>query len=375
MVTEGGMGLVSNASGKTFDDTASAQITKRYTALDMVYPAIKAVIYFDNDVTGDVYKYALADRPSVAAAYTAAVKANPTLLTGNGASRPSYVRLSDYSAPSGTIDLYAYGDTVYGSAMNVTFSLAGVQKASLDAYPYHLALDTSTLAAGSYAFEAVFSDGTGYTRTKAYTLTKLSAGNVIFTDGYSGAADAPAEWAKEEVGLALQNNLVPDILSTRFSANITRRDFCRLAVSLVEQKSGKSIDKVLADRGVIINYAAFSDTTDLRVLEACALGIVSGRGGGIFDGDAGISREEAAKMLGNTANLLGIRQNGTAIAFSDAASFSSWAVSAISFVSGTADKTSGKVVMGGIGSNMFGPKGAYTYQQAFVTMLRLFRAG
>jgi hypothetical protein len=79
-------------------------------------------------------------------------------------------------------------------------------------------------------------------------------------------------------------------------------------------------------------------------------------------------------MLANTAAVLGIASNAAPVAFADAGSFSSWAVEAIAFVSSTVDKVSGKPVMGGVGEGLFSPRGTYTRQQAFITMLRLYRA-
>jgi hypothetical protein len=201
-------------------------------------------------------------------------------------------------------------------------------------------------------------------------------GVVTFTAGYDASAvlDVPSSWAQEEVALAIEAGLVPEALQRSYTSNITRLDFCKLIITLIEQKTGKSIDSVLTGRGVSLNDSAFTDTTDQNVLAAYALGIVNGRGGGLFDCASGITREEAAKMLSNAAVIIGVKANGPSVAFSDASSFSSWSADAISFVSSTADLISGKPVMGGIGSNQFSPGGKYTYQQAFITMLRLFRA-
>lgn len=375
IVTEGGTGLVSNTTGVRYDGEAVAQITKRYTALSMVYPNIKGLIYFDADVPGDTYQYAMTNSSTVTAAYDKAVRANPTLLRQYGGTAPTYTKLDQYAQTGDAVTISAYSHTLYGSTMTVRYYLNGALAATETALPYTYTLDVGALAVGKYGFSAVFDDGAGYTATKTYTLTKLQSGMVTITAGYDGAPlDGPSDWATPEVDLALDNSLVPDTMAGLYTTNITRLDFCRLVIRLLEQKTGSTIDKVLREKAVALDYGAFTDTVNKNVLAAKALGIVSGRGGGVFDGGAGITREEAAKMLQNTASVLGQKSAGAPPAFGDAGSFSSWAATSIDVIAATTDKTSGKTVMGGVGGGLFDPKGMYTYQQAYITMLRLFRA-
>ena len=378
IVSEGGTGIVSK-DGKRFDSHAAAQMFKMFGVLNMVYPNIKAIVYFDVDLgtAAENYKYAMTNSAAVAAAHSEAVSINPTLLTSAGqTASQTFVKLSDFSEKTGRVEIRAYSDTLYSDKMTVTYYLSGKKIAETSALPYTCFVDTSSLPAGLYEFKAVFNDGAGYTKTKTYTLTKLLSGVVSFTEGYDPSAklDVPSDWAQEEVALAVEAGLVPDALQRGYTENITRLDFCRLVITLIERKTGKSIDEVLAGRGLKLDYSAFTDTKDKSVLAAFALGIVSGRGGGVFDGASGIVREEAAKMLANAAAVLGINPNAAPVAFSDAGSFSAWAVDAIAFVSSTVDKVSGKPVMGGVGEGLFSPRGSYTRQQAFITMLRLYRA-
>jgi hypothetical protein len=376
MITEGGTGLVNKATGETFTAQAAAQITKMFGVLNMVYPNVKAIVYFDVDPSVDKYTFAMAGSSAVQTAHDKAVMENRTLISKAGETAPSYVKLDGYADSDGQVDLSAYADTVYSSKMSVTYYLAGSPVVTLDALPYRTTLLTSALTPGKYEFKAVFNDGAGFTETKAYSLYKLSSGAVVFADGYTaGPADAPASWAKPEVDSAVTAKLVPEALQIKYTSNITRDDFCRLIINLIAQKTGKSIDDVLTSKGLTRSYGAFTDTSDRNVLAAYALGIVNGRGNGLFDPNAGITREEAAKMLRKAADVLAITATGTAPAFADAGSFSSWAADAIAFVASTADKTSGKTVMGGVGNSQFDPKGMYTYQQAYITMLRLNNAG
>ena len=106
------------------------------------------------------------------------------------------------------------------------------------------------------------------------------------------------------------------------------------------------------------------------MVEAYALGIVNGVGNGRFAPDESITREEAAKMLWNAADLLGYQPTEEPLDFADKDEISDWAlesVNAISSISG-ADRP----IMQGTGNNRFSPKDSYTREQAVATVYRLY---
>ena len=378
IVTEGGTGIVNRATGKNYEAKAAVQTAKMYATLNMVYPQVKAIIYADTDFGGVDFDYRLSASASVNNAYSTAVAGNKTLIPAVGQTVPSFVKLAGFSGNGGALTLSAYSDTAYSNSMTVTYTLAGKALATKTAVPFSCTLDTTGLTAGSHELKVSFNDGAGYQTTKTYTLTKQANGSVSFTEGWNpvtvAAADVPDAWAAEEVALALENNLVPAAMQKNYTKDINRQDFCALIIRLIEEKSGMGIDAFLAEKGVSIQSGVFTDTTDKNVLAANALGIVNGRGGGIFDCTSGITRQEAARMLCQAAGVLGIQTDGQAPAFADGSSFPAWAANEIAFVAATSDKVSGKLVMGGVGENKFNPTGSYTTQQAFITMLRLFRA-
>lgn len=376
IISEGGTGIINKTTGTDYSAHAAAQVTKMYSALSMVYPNVKAIIYFDADPSVDNYKFAMANSSAVKSAYAEAAAQNPGLIPKAGGTAPAYVKLGGCTDKDGLVDIAAYGDTVYSDKMTVTYYLSGQAVNSVEALPFRFTLDTTALTAGKYQFTAVFNDGAGFTETLTYTLTKLSGGSVVFSEGYDAAPmDAPSGWAAAEVGEAIAAGLVPDALQVRYTTNITRADFCRLIIRLMTQKTGQPIDEYLKQKGLSPDDGHFADTSDKDILAACALGIVNGRGNGLFDPHAGISREEAAKMLMKTAEILSVKATGTSPVFLDADSFSSWAADAIAFVTAAVDQASGKPVMGGVGGGLFDAKGPYTCQQAYITVLRLYRAG
>ena len=97
-----------------------------------------------------------------------------------------------------------------------------------------------------------------------------------------------------------------------------------------------------------------------------ALGVVNGVGGGRFDPDARLTREQAATMLARLAAAMGKPMEKQTAAFADADSVSPWAAEAVGQMQAGG-------VMNGTGDNQFSPKGEYTREQSIITMLRLVR--
>lgn len=212
---------------------------------------------------------------------------------------------------------------------------------------------------------------------RVYWICK-ECGDVIYTgetstsDECSICLNTPATWAAEEVEQAIQEGLVPGTFQSKYSAQITRGEFCQLIVNMMEQAQGVSIDVILKKNGVSINEQTFSDTKDKQILAANALGIVYGFGGK-FNPSGKITRQEAATMLvrtcyGGDLSVLRVPDPG----YADKTSIASWASQSVNLVSTMIDPTTGKAVMQGIGSNKFDPEGTYTRQQAYLTILRVY---
>lgn len=207
----------------------------------------------------------------------------------------------------------------------------------------------------------------------------LLAGALVFP----GAAweDKASPWAvaelTEAVELGLQNE---DFYEKYFDKNswddIDREDFTcevedfisyQLRLDKWHLPLSEYREPRRTENGERIPY--FQDVDEYSVNFAYAYGIVQGRGDGIFDPDAPITREEAAVMLYNTylayANHaeedipeLNLEQ------FEDQDEISPWARQAVSTMVAWD-------VMAGMSETEFGPKCHYTYEQCWVTFLRL----
>lgn len=168
--------------------------------------------------------------------------------------------------------------------------------------------------------------------------------------------DSASDWSRETLETALELGLIPEKLQERYRNSTTRSEFCALGVRLYETIKGETI----AER------RSFEDTDDENVEKMAALGVVSGVGGGKFDPDSTITREQAAIMLANLMKVLGKELAASAPVFADGAEIHDWAAAQVGAVQAAG-------IMNGIGSDRFDPLGSYTREQSVATMLRLFQ--
>lgn len=181
-----------------------------------------------------------------------------------------------------------------------------------------------------------------------------------------------SDWAYETVCSAIEENLVPSYLQNLYRNSITRDEFCSLVVQTVEETLDQDIEDIVRQKtGKSLRdwqkTYPFTDSSDSDVIAANSLGIVSGRGNGIFDPYTTISRQEAASMLTRAAKVLGMdTSNAPAAGFADSSSMGDWSRDAINFIYNSG-------VMLGVGNNNFAPGGTYTREQSYMTVYRLFQ--
>lgn len=182
-------------------------------------------------------------------------------------------------------------------------------------------------------------------------------------DGKSGEIRLPANasqessWAKAELEAAREHDISLSFYYPRL--NITRVDFCRLAVKLYQK---------VQPNASAAPAAAFSDCENESVCLAAALGIVTGYDDGTFRPYQSITRQEAAAMLDRLYTTLGGKASAANDKpYADDAQLGDWARSSV-----YAMREIG--IMQGKENNRFRPKDGYTQEQAVVTVERVFQA-
>ena len=180
------------------------------------------------------------------------------------------------------------------------------------------------------------------------------------------------DWAYGLVSEAIQAGLVPTQLQSLYRQNITRGEFCLLLIQTLETVTGQDIeDFVQQESGRALtdwqqDYP-FQDSTSQAVIAANALGIISGRGEGVFGPYDLITRQEAAAMLTQTAKLLGESTDSAPNAgYADQSSVASYFQNAVNYVTANG-------IMGETGANQFSPLSNYNREQSYITVYRLYQ--
>ena len=162
-------------------------------------------------------------------------------------------------------------------------------------------------------------------------------------------------WAQVAVGEAIAAGIVPQNLQSNYSQATTRAEFATLATALYETVTGATIT----------GRANFNDTNDINVQKMGYLGVVTGVGGGNFNPNGQLTREQAAVMLARLAEAMGRRITPTNLTFADNAQIATWAREAVGQMQSAG-------IMSGVGNNQFAPQGDYTREQSIVTIMRLY---
>ena len=196
---------------------------------------------------------------------------------------------------------------------------------------------------------------------KKFVLGALCV-SMILASGIGASAEVSeshSQWAEESLISADEAGLLPNFFADRdLTANISRIDFCHLAYKMLEQKS------LISENNV---KSSFADTDDKEVTFLANSGIINGRSETEFAPNDDITREEAAVILTNTAEFMGVKEDIALFdtVFSDYDTVSDWAKESVR-------KMDSLGIMRGVGDNNFSPKSNYTMEQSAITMLKLF---
>lgn len=178
---------------------------------------------------------------------------------------------------------------------------------------------------------------------------------------------------RTEIITSMRNNLVPEQYYNYYSNGIKRDEFCDFIVKFIEAKSGKTIDEYLKEKNITVTKGKFTDTDNYNVYVVNALGIVNGRTDSTFGLEV-ITRQEAATILKNLAELFEYKNTSQKIDFNDTDTLAQWAKDGIDYISAIQDKTNSRNVMSGVGNGNFAPFGEFTRAQTMMAMIRLYNA-
>lgn len=208
--------------------------------------------------------------------------------------------------------------------------------------------------------------------TKTLVLSALSATTALGSMGVFGpglttvSAVDLSGWAISEYQAANAAGLCSyAVVSNNMTENITRQEFCELAVNLYKKLTNEQLASPAG--------SPFTDTDSVAVAQAYCYGLVSGTSDTTFTPDRLVTREEMAKMLVSTLTASeadftlsdGDSDAYVIDGFEDGDKVSSWAKSAVI-------TTLNYSLMNGVTSAHLAPTGATTREQAIASVNRSY---
>ncbi len=180
------------------------------------------------------------------------------------------------------------------------------------------------------------------------------------------ADSAPSYWAQDEYDAAKALALVIPEVDNDFQNSITRKEFCKLIVNMVQVQKRELVEITIEN--------PFLDIDEDDVTKAYQLGIVKGVSDTKFAPDRLISRQEIAVMMMRAARKLD-EMNGTfytsnidvaGISFADETEIAGWAIDHV--------KDLNKLgLMKGVGKNKIGPLRPTKREEGILLTYRLYK--
>jgi hypothetical protein len=172
--------------------------------------------------------------------------------------------------------------------------------------------------------------------------------------------DVSGHWAEQAIKFVVERGLFNGVSVSEFAPDLsmTRAMFATVLSRLAKGKA--------------VGTASFTDVPASKwyydgVIWAAENGIVKGVGGGVFDPDAPITREQMAEMLYNYAAFMGEDLNGgagtQAAIFVDSENISDWARTAVSWANA-------KGIITGKPGNIIDPQGQATRAEVSTVLMR-----
>jgi len=169
-----------------------------------------------------------------------------------------------------------------------------------------------------------------------------------------------SSWALTELSRADDDGFITDTIRSNFSKDITREEFCEIAVILYDRLGGPA---------VLEAYNPFTDTTNPIIVKAFNAGIINGVGNNKFAPNASLTRQELCVMIIRAMTASGVvfgdeRAYTYQKNYIDEDSIASWATIQVRIMNDFK-------IMNGTG-NKLEPLSTLTVEQAVIMLERTF---
>ncbi len=281
MVSECGFCYSSTNSVQT-EEHALAALKYFYSYVNMVYPQVKAVFYFNTDFGGNCYKL----KGNILAAYNEVTSDNAGMRATFSDDKRVYVPFDSLNEKTDSLPIYTYTSLPGKNA--VTYKLDGKKVFSSAQAPYKYTV--RDIAEGLHTLTVILSNA-NTEKSEKYMIYADSEGRVSTT--VSKMKDVkPSAWYATPVAYCIHNSIFKGMTDTTFAPDVTMTR--AMLVTTLYRISGEGD---YADR-----TTAFVDVGKKKyyrdaVIWASENGIVKGIDKTHFAPDATVTREQVATIL------------------------------------------------------------------------------
>ncbi|MBQ9921378.1 MAG: S-layer homology domain-containing protein [Clostridia bacterium] len=138
---------------------ATEKLREFYTYVNMVYPQVKGVLYFNANFER---RYKLSECPELLDTFRNTIRENAGMQAMVNGEQKGYTRFSTYEGNAKTIDLYARAAYPSNEPVSVSYSVDGNGVANAPTFPYKATLDISALSQGKHVLTLAVSCGNYY---------------------------------------------------------------------------------------------------------------------------------------------------------------------------------------------------------------------
>ena len=329
---------------------AVEKLRQFYTYVNMVFPQVKGVLYFNADFER---KFKLDNAPAVKSAYLETISENLGMQAMLNSTEEGYTRFSTYEGKSDELNIYTYVSYPSAEDIKVSYLLDCKPVKSEATFPYNTVLNTTALADGKHTLTLEVACGEFYKThdyvfyiengtllqnppaplpfaditpsdwfyndvKTAYTNGLINGKGDIYAPNdnmtYAEAVKLAAcmhqlyhnkkvtltngspNWYDSYSEYALNNKIISNSISDIADTYITRKEFVRIFHAAFPAQEYTLINTVEDNAIPDVKYTA-NDTYSPLIYDFYRAGILTGSDGGYFKPESNILRSEVAAIL------------------------------------------------------------------------------
>ena len=199
LIVEGAAGYNIKSTGEDLSPSAVKYMNQVYRYASMVFPQVKAAIYFDVELDISRYGYRLANNQTARFAYFNAINANPVLNTNLKESDTAYITLDKFNEKTDALVLSTYAVFPNYKETTVEYFINGNSHTKATEIPYTANIDIKSLPVGGHNLKVTVKNG-DYSKTFDYIITKTVENLVSCKVGILPESEIAAASSVEETG-------------------------------------------------------------------------------------------------------------------------------------------------------------------------------